>query len=229
MSEFMEKHSVARLIGAPPGYVGYEEGGYLTEAIRRRPYAVILFDEIEKAHPDVFNILLQILDDGRLTDGKGRTVDFKNTVIIMTSNIGSQAISESSGDLERAMPRLMEALRNTFRPEFLNRIDDVIVFHRLSRELIHGIVELQIRQLGKLLAQKDLTLDVKPAAIEELAKEGYDPVYGARPLKRLIQKKIQDRLALLLLNGEIRPGDRRELDADRKTGELVFETAAQVR
>jgi ATP-dependent Clp protease ATP-binding subunit ClpB len=204
MSEFMEKHSVARLIGAPPGYVGYEEGGYLTEAIRRRPYAVILFDEIEKAHPDVFNILLQILDDGRLTDGKGRTVDFKNTVIIMTSNIGSQAISESSGDLERAMPRLMEALRNTFRPEFLNRIDDVIVFHRLSRELIHGIVELQIRQLGKLLAQKDLTLDVKPAAIEELAKEGYDPVYGARPLKRLIQKKIQDRLALLLLNGEIR-------------------------
>jgi len=229
MSEFMETHSVARLLGAPPGYVGYEEGGYLTEAIRRRPYAVILFDEIEKAHPDVFNILLQILDDGRLTDGKGRTVDFKNTVIIMTSNIGSQAISESSGDLERAMPRLMEALRNTFRPEFLNRIDDVIVFHRLSRELIHGIVELQIRQLGKLLAQKDLTLDVKPAAIEELAKEGYDPVYGARPLKRLIQKKIQDRLALLLLNGEIRPGDRLELDADRKTGELVFETAAQVR
>ncbi len=228
MSEFMEKHSVARLIGAPPGYVGYEEGGYLTEAIRRRPYAVILFDEIEKAHPDVFNILLQILDDGRLTDGKGRTVDFKNTVIIMTSNIGSQAISDSSGDLEQAMPRLMEALRSTFRPEFLNRIDDVIVFHRLSRELIRGIVELQIRQLGKLLAQKDLTLHVKPAAIEELAKEGYDPIYGARPLKRLIQKKIQDRLALMLLNGEIRPGDRLELDTDRKTGELVFETTAQV-
>ncbi len=227
MSEFMEKHSVARLIGAPPGYVGYEEGGYLTEAIRRRPYAVILFDEIEKAHPDVFNILLQILDDGRLTDGKGRTVDFKNTVIIMTSNIGSQAISESAGDLDRAMPQLMDALRSTFRPEFLNRVDDVIVFHRLSRDLIQGIVELQIKQLGNLLSQRDLTLTVKPAAIEELAREGYDPVYGARPLKRLIQKKIQDRLALLLLNGEVRPGDSLQLDVDKRTGELTFETTAK--
>jgi ATP-dependent Clp protease ATP-binding subunit ClpB len=227
MSEYMEKHSVARLIGAPPGYVGYEEGGYLTEAIRRRPYAVILFDEIEKAHPDVFNILLQILDDGRLTDGKGRTVDFKNAVIIMTSNIGSQAISESSGDLDRAMPQLMESLRSTFRPEFLNRIDDVIVFHRLSQDLIKGIVELQIRQLAKLLAQKDLTLNVQTAAIEELAREGYDPVYGARPLKRLIQKKIQDRLALLLLNGEVRPGDAIELNADEKTGALIFTTASR--
>jgi ATP-dependent Clp protease ATP-binding subunit ClpB len=228
MSEYMEKHSVARLIGAPPGYVGYEEGGYLTEAIRRRPYAVILFDEIEKAHPDVFNILLQILDDGRLTDGKGRTVDFKNAVIIMTSNIGSQAISESSGDLDAAMPQLMEALRSTFRPEFLNRVDDVIVFHRLSRNLIKGIVELQIKQLGKLLAQKDLTLNVKPAAIEELAREGYDPVYGARPLKRLIQKKIQDRLALLLLNGEVRPGDMIDLDFNERTGELVFGTPVRI-
>lgn len=228
MSEYMEKHSVARLIGAPPGYVGYEEGGYLTEAVRRRPYAVILFDEIEKAHPDVFNILLQILDDGRLTDGKGRTVDFKNTVIIMTSNIGSQAISESSGDLESAMPLLMESLRSTFRPEFLNRIDDVIVFRRLSRELIQGIVELQIRQLKKLLEQKELVLEVEQDAIEELAREGYDPVYGARPLKRLIQKRIQDRLALMLLNGDIRTGDSITLRAD-KQGELIFDTPVHIR
>ncbi|MBN1568405.1 MAG: ATP-dependent chaperone ClpB [Acidobacteria bacterium] len=227
MSEYMEKHSVARLIGAPPGYVGYEEGGHLTESIRRRPYAVILFDEIEKAHPDVFNILLQVLDDGRLTDGKGRTVDFKNTVIIMTSNIGSQAISESSGDLDSVTPQLMEALRSTFRPEFLNRIDDVIVFHRLSRDLIKGIVELQLKQLGRILAQKELSLNVRPDAVEELAREGYDPIYGARPLKRLIQKKIQDRLALMLLNGEVRPGDTIDLNADKKTGELVFKTAAR--
>jgi ATP-dependent Clp protease ATP-binding subunit ClpB len=219
----MEKHSVARLIGAPPGYVGYEEGGYLTEAVRRRPYAVILFDEIEKAHPDVFNILLQILDDGRLTDGKGRTVDFKNTVIIMTSNIGSHAISETSGDLESAMPQLMEALRSTFRPEFLNRIDDVIVFHRLTKDLIKGIVQLQLKQLGRILGQRSLTLDIAPEAVEEIAREGYDPVYGARPLKRLIQKKIQDRLALMLLNGEVLPGDTIHLGADKKTGELVFE------
>jgi ATP-dependent Clp protease ATP-binding subunit ClpB len=190
---------------------------------------VILFDEIEKAHPDVFNILLQILDDGRLTDGKGRTVDFKNTVIIMTSNIGSQAISESSGDLESATPQLMEALRSTFRPEFLNRIDDVIVFHRLTPDLLKGIVELQIKQLGRILAQKDLKLNVGPEAIEELAREGYDPVYGARPLKRLIQKKIQDRLALLLLNGEVRPGDTIQLGLDKRTGELKFETATHAR
>jgi ATP-dependent Clp protease ATP-binding subunit ClpB len=222
MSEYMEKHSVARLIGAPPGYVGYEEGGYLTEAVRRRPYAVILFDEIEKAHPDVFNILLQILDDGRLTDGKGRTVDFKNTVIIMTSNIGSHAISESPEDLDAAAPRLMEALRSTFRPEFLNRIDDIIVFRRLTQDLIKNIVQLQIKQLAKLLAQKDLTLDVSSAAAEELAREGYDPVYGARPLKRLIQKKIQDRLALMLLNGEVIPGDAVHLDFDKHSGELAF-------
>jgi ATP-dependent Clp protease ATP-binding subunit ClpB len=224
MSEYMEKHSVARLIGAPPGYVGYEEGGYLTEAVRRRPYAVLLFDEIEKAHPDVFNIMLQILDDGRLTDGKGRTVDFRNTVIIMTSNIGSQAISASSGDLDKAMPQLMEALRSTFRPEFLNRIDDVIVFRRLTQDLIKGIVELQLKQLEKILAQKELSLTVAPAAVEELAREGYDPMYGARPLKRLIQKKIQDRLALLLLNGEVRPGDKIHLDFNKRTGELKFGT-----
>ena len=222
MSEYMEKHSVARLIGAPPGYVGYEEGGYLTEAIRRRPYAVLLFDEIEKAHPDVFNIMLQILDDGRLTDGKGRTVDFKNTVIVMTSNIGSQAISTSSGDMDKAMPQLMEALRSTFRPEFLNRIDDVIVFRRLTQGLIKGIVELQLKQLENILAQKELSLTVSPAAVEQIAREGYDPVYGARPLKRLIQKKIQDRLAMLLLNGEVSPGDAIHLGLDKQSGELVF-------
>jgi ATP-dependent Clp protease ATP-binding subunit ClpB len=228
MSEYMEKHSVARLIGAPPGYVGYEEGGYLTEAVRRRPYAVILFDEIEKAHPDVFNILLQILDDGRLTDGKGRTVDFKNSVIIMTSNLGSHVISESSGDMESAMPQLMEALRSTFRPEFLNRIDDVIVFHRLTPELIRGIVELRLKQLGKILTQKDLRLDVSAKAVDELAREGYDPVYGARPLKRLIQKKIQDRLALMLLNGEVQPGDTVHLHFDKRKEELVFQKQAPV-
>jgi ATP-dependent Clp protease ATP-binding subunit ClpB len=222
MSEYMEKHSVARLIGAPPGYVGYEEGGYLTEAVRRRPYAVLLFDEIEKAHPDVFNIMLQILDDGRLTDGKGRTVDFKNTVIVMTSNIGSQAISTSSGDMDKAMPQLMEALRSTFRPEFLNRIDDVIVFHRLTQNLIKGIVELQLKQLEKILAQRELSLTVSPAAIEQIAREGYDPVYGARPLKRLIQKKIQDRLAMLLLNGDVSPGDAIHLGLDKQSGELEF-------
>jgi ATP-dependent Clp protease ATP-binding subunit ClpB len=227
MSEYMEKHSVARLIGAPPGYVGYEEGGYLTESIRRRPYAVLLFDEIEKAHPDVFNIMLQILDDGRLTDGKGRTVNFKNTVIIMTSNIGSHTISESSGNLESAMPQLMEALRSTFRPEFLNRVDDVIVFHRLTQDLIKGIVELQIKQLEKILAQKELSLEISPAAIEEIAREGYDPVYGARPLKRLIQKKIQDRLALLLLSGEIGPGDKIQLNLDKRSGDLIFGKAGQ--
>jgi ATP-dependent Clp protease ATP-binding subunit ClpB len=222
MSEYMEKHSVARLIGAPPGYVGYEEGGHLTESIRRRPYAVILFDEIEKAHPDVFNVLLQILDDGRLTDGKGRTVDFKNTVIIMTSNIGSQAISESSGNPDEVMPQLMEALRSTFRPEFLNRIDDVIVFRRLTPDLILGIVKLQLKQLDKILSQKDLKLEAGNKALDVLAKEGYDPVYGARPLKRLIQKKIQDKLALMLLKGELREGDTIHLDADKKTGDLTF-------
>jgi ATP-dependent Clp protease ATP-binding subunit ClpB len=222
MSEYMEKHSVARLIGAPPGYIGYEEGGYLTETIRRRPYAVLLFDEIEKAHPDVFNILLQILDDGRLTDGKGRTVDFKNTVIIMTSNIASQSISEAKGDYKSMLPQVMESLRRAFRPEFLNRIDDIIVFHRLSPDLIEGIVYLQIAALKKTLAQKDLKLEILPAAIKMLAREGYDPAYGARPLKRLIQKKIQDRLAMMVLNGEIRPGMEIAIGLDEKSGELAF-------
>ena len=222
MSEYMEKHSVARLIGAPPGYVGYEEGGYLTETVRRRPYAVILFDEIEKAHPDVFNILLQVLDDGRLTDGKGRTVDFKNTVIIMTSNIGGQMIGETNGDLDSVTPRIMDALRHTFRPEFLNRIDDIIVFRQLTQDLIRDIVRLQLRQLNRLLAEKNLVLEIDDEAIEALAREGYDPVYGARPLKRLIQKRIQDRMALMLLSGDIKSGDRIRMDLDGKSGEFSF-------
>ncbi len=227
MSEYMEKHSVARLIGAPPGYVGYEEGGYLTESIRRRPYAVILFDEVEKAHPDVFNILLQILDDGRLTDGKGRTVDFKNTVIIMTSNIGGQWISEAA-DLDAALPQVMETLRGTFRPEFLNRVDDVIVFRRLTPELLDGIVRLQLEALNKILAQKELTLEVSGGAVHELAREGFDPVYGARPLRRLIQKKIQDRIALMLLGGEVTAGDVLHLDFDTRTGQFVFAPGPKV-
>ena len=218
MSEFMEKHSVARMIGAPPGYVGHEEGGQLTEAVRRRPYAVILLDEIEKAHPDVFNVLLQVLDDGRLTDGKGRTVDFKNAVIIMTSNIGSEWISETSEDLDAAMPQVQESLRRTFRPEFLNRVDDVIVFHRLTPELLQGIVRLQVEALEQILAQKSLQLTVSDRAVEQLAQEGFDPVYGARPLKRLIQKKIQDGLALMLLNGEIGPGDTVTADFESLPG-----------
>jgi ATP-dependent Clp protease ATP-binding subunit ClpB len=227
MSEYMEKHSVARLIGAPPGYVGYEEGGFLTEAVRRRPYAVILFDEIEKAHPDVFNVLLQILDDGRLTDGKGRTVDFKNTVIILTSNVGSQWISEAA-DLDSAMTQVMEALRATFRPEFLNRIDDVIVFRRLTPELLRGIVELQLQLLHKLLAERELKLEVTPAAVDQLAREGYDAVYGARPLKRLIQKKIQDRLALMLLSGDVKAGDTVHVDWNPAVGDLVFNSGRPV-
>jgi ATP-dependent Clp protease ATP-binding subunit ClpB len=226
MSEYMEKHSVARLIGAPPGYVGYEEGGFLTESIRRRPYAVILFDEIEKAHPDVFNILLQILDDGRLTDGKGRTVDFKNTVIIMTSNIGSQWISEARGEIESVTPQVMESLRHTFRPEFLNRIDDIIVFKKLTPELIKGIVKLQIAALGTILAQKEIQIELSARAVDQLAKQGFDPVYGARPLKRLIQKKIQDRIALKLLGGEIRPGDHIYIDGDNRSEDLIFSQAA---
>jgi ATP-dependent Clp protease ATP-binding subunit ClpB len=223
MSEFMEKHSVARLIGAPPGYVGYEEGGYLTEAIRRRPYAVLLLDEIEKAHPDVFNILLQILDDGRLTDGKGRTVDFRNTVIIMTSNVGSQEITRASANSDKAIPQVMESLRRTFRPEFLNRVDDIIVFHQLAPELMEGIVHLQIEVLVRMLAQKDLELEVLAPAVHALAREGYDPAYGARPLKRLIQKKIQDKLAMMLLTGDIHSGDAVRVGVEEKTGELTFE------
>ncbi len=212
MSEFMEKHSVARLIGAPPGYVGYEEGGYLTEAIRRRPYAVVLFDEIEKAHPEVFNILLQVLDDGRLTDGKGRTVDFKNTALIMTSNIGGQWIQDLAQDYDEMRRRVLEALRAQFKPEFLNRIDEVIIFHSLSIENIKEIVEIQLRNLRKRLAERKLDLVLSDKAKEFLAKEGFDPVYGARPLKRAIQRLIQDPLALQILQGGFTEGDTIDVD-----------------
>ena len=215
MSEYMERHSVARLIGAPPGYVGYEEGGYLTEAVRRRPYSVVLFDEIEKAHPEVFNALLQILDDGRLTDGKGRTVDFKNCIIIMTSNIGSAEIREHAGRDEEAMKRrVMEALRMHFRPEFLNRLDDIIIFHALSREQIKEIVDIQIARLNKRLAENKLTLELDERARDFLASEGFDPAYGARPLKRAIQRNIENPLALDILKGSFQPGDTVHVTVD---------------
>jgi len=215
MSEYMEKHAVARLIGAPPGYVGFEEGGQLTEAIRRRPYSVILFDEIEKAHPDVFNILLQILDDGRLTDSQGRTVDFKNTVIIMTSNVGSQYILENTGgDWEKVEEQVTNALRQHFRPEFLNRVDDIIVFRPLGEEQITRIVDLQLDRLDKLLAERKLTLDITPEAKRFLAREGYEPAFGARPLKRTVQRLLQNPLALAVLEGRFHDGDTIRVDVD---------------
>ena len=223
MSEFMEKHSVARLIGAPPGYVGYDEGGYLTEAIRRRPYSVILLDEIEKAHPEVFNILLQILDDGRLTDGHGRTVDFKNTLIIMTSNLGSQWIQDlREKDYEEMQGRVMEVVRSTFKPEFLNRVDEIIIFHSLGKEEIKKIVEIQLSYLNKRLAEKKLSLSFSDPAKELLVAEGFDPVYGARPLKRAIQRMIQDPLALKLLEGGFSEGDVIEVAVDRKSKRIIF-------
>lgn len=213
MSEYMEKHSVARLIGAPPGYVGYEEGGYLTEAIRRRPYSIVLLDEVEKAHPEVFNVLLQVLDEGRLTDGQGRTVDFKNTVIIMTSNIGSQWITElGAKDYEEMRRRVLEALKFHFKPEFLNRIDEVIIFRALTKEDIKAIVDLQLRNLAERVKDKNIELSFSEKLKEVLAKEGYDPAYGARPLKRLIQKKLANELAMMLLRGEIKEGERIRLD-----------------
>jgi ATP-dependent Clp protease ATP-binding subunit ClpB len=205
MSEYMEKHAVSRLIGAPPGYVGYDQGGQLTEAVRRRPYSVILFDEIEKAHPDVFNTLLQLLDDGRLTDGQGRTVDFRNTVVIMTSNVGSQYLHDWT-NLE-AKDRVMEELRRTFRPEFLNRIDDIVIFHPLGRNEIDTIVDVQLGRLRKLLRDRDLELELSPEARSFLADQGYDPQYGARPLKRALVRFIQDPLARKLLAGDLQPGD----------------------
>ena len=221
MSEFMEKHSVARLIGAPPGYVGYEEGGYLTEAVRRRPYSVILLDEIEKAHQEVFNILLQLLDDGRLTDGQGRTVDFRNAVVIMTSNIGSEAIIDLQGrDTPEMERRVMEALTGHFRPEFINRIDDVIIFHSLTRDQIRSIVSIQVQKLGQLLQERGIALTLTDEAQELLAGEGYDPVYGARPLRRVIQKKVQDVLAVDILSGKFKDGDA--IVGDVKDGEIVF-------
>src|ERR1700759_97916 len=205
MSEFMEKHAVARLIGAPPGYVGYEEGGVLTEAVRRRPYQVILFDEVEKAHADVFNVLLQVLDDGRLTDGQGRTVDFKNTVIILTSNLGTEFLG-TEGDQAHARAQVMQAVRNHFRPEFLNRLDEIILFHRLSRADMDKIVDIQIARLSKLLADRKIAISLDDKAREWLANAGYDPVYGARPLKRGIQRRPQDPLAPLILEGRIGDG-----------------------
>ncbi|WP_375207173.1 ATP-dependent chaperone ClpB [Hyphococcus sp.] len=216
MSEFMEKHSVARLIGAPPGYVGYEEGGVLTERVRRRPYQVVLFDEIEKAHPDVFNVLLQVLDDGRLTDGQGHTVDFKNTLIIMTSNLGAEYLaSQPEGqDSDAVRPQVMEAVRAHFRPEFLNRLDEIILFHRLSRGNMDAIVDIQIARLQKLLADRKITLDLDDKARHWLGDNGYDPVYGARPLKRVIQKKLQDPLAERILSGEVGDGETLKISAD---------------
>ena len=222
MSEFMEKHSVARLIGAPPGYVGYEEGGYLTEAVRRRPYSVVLFDEIEKAHPEVFNVLLQILDDGRMTDGHGRTVDFKNTIIIMTSNVGSQWIQEfGTRDRREMEQRVTEALRSTFKPEFLNRIDEIIIFHNLSPEQIDFIVDIQLGRLRRRLAERQIELDLDAGARRLLARKGYDPVYGARPLKRAIQQLVENPLALELLKGRFPEGAR--VRATAQGDRIVFE------
>jgi ATP-dependent Clp protease ATP-binding subunit ClpB len=214
MSEFMEKHSVARLIGAPPGYVGYEEGGVLTEAVRRRPYQVVLFDEVEKAHADVFNVLLQVLDDGRLTDGQGRTVDFTNTIIVLTSNLGSQFLTslgegESVASVE---PQVMEIVRGHFRPEFLNRLDEIVLFHRLGQSEMAPIVDIQVARVGKLLADRKITIDLTPAARDWLGRVGYDPVYGARPLKRAVQRYLQDPLADLILRGDVKDGQMVAVD-----------------
>ncbi len=232
MSEYMEKHSVARLIGAPPGYVGYEEGGQLTEQVRRRPYAVILFDEIEKAHPDVFNILLQMMDDGRLTDGKGRIVDFKNTIIIMTSNIGSSYLQAENirtpEEFEKASEQVQELLHTHFKPEFLNRVDDIIVFRPLGKEQLVRIIELRLEDVRRLLADRKISLELTDAAKDLLFTQGYDPNFGARPLKRAIQKLIQDPLALKILDGEVLHGDHVVVDADKKTGKMRFEVSKRV-
>jgi ATP-dependent Clp protease ATP-binding subunit ClpB len=222
MSEFMEKHSVSRLIGAPPGYVGYDEGGYLTEAVRRRPYSVILMDEVEKAHPDVFNVLLQVLDDGRLTDGQGRTVDFRNTVIVMTSNLGSDLIQtmSSDGQYNEMKEAVMGVVGQHFRPEFINRIDETVVFHPLGREQIRSITEIQMLYLHKRLAERDLSLDISAAALDLLGEAGFDPVYGARPLKRAIQHQIENPMAQAILGGDYHPGDVIKIDV--ADGELTF-------
>jgi ATP-dependent Clp protease ATP-binding subunit ClpB len=208
MSEYMEKHSVSRMIGAPPGYVGYDEGGALTESVRRRPYQVVLFDEVEKAHPDVFNVLLQVLDDGRLTDGQGRTVDFRNVLIIMTSNLGSEHLAAlaDGDDVDKARPAVMDVVRHHFRPEFLNRIDEIILFKRLGRPEMDNIVRIQLQRLDKLLADRRMTLALDHGALHWLGERGYDPVYGARPLKRVIQKDLIDPIARKLLAGELADG-----------------------
>lgn len=221
MSEFMEKHSVARLIGAPPGYVGYEEGGYLTEAVRRKPYSVILLDEVEKAHPDVFNVLLQVLDDGRMTDGQGRTVDFKNTVIVMTSNLGAQEIMEMTGEPhEKVKDAVMKEVRQHFRPEFVNRIDEIVVFNSLDAKNVKKIAEIQLKQLKKRMTEQQIGLDVTEAALDEIAKVGFDPQFGARPLKRAIQDRIENGIARLLLEGKAAPEDTVKVDA--KGDEFTF-------
>jgi ATP-dependent Clp protease ATP-binding subunit ClpB len=227
MSEFMEKHSVARLIGAPPGYVGYEEGGYLTEAVRRKPYSVILLDEVEKAHPDVFNILLQVLDDGRLTDGQGRTVDFRNTVIVMTSNLGSQLIQEMAhtNDYEAMKTAVLEIVGQHFRPEFINRVDEVVVFHPLAREQIRAIANIQIDFLRRRLEDRNLEMQISEAALDRIGEAGFDPVYGARPLKRAIQQDIENQLAQEILAGKFLPGDVIEVDVE--ADHLVFRKSSQ--
>jgi ATP-dependent Clp protease ATP-binding subunit ClpB len=226
MSEFMEKHSVARLIGAPPGYVGYEEGGYLTEAVRRKPYSVILMDEVEKAHPDVFNVLLQVLDDGRLTDGHGRTVDFRNTVIVMTSNLGSQQIQELAGEenYQSMKDAVMDVVGHHFRPEFINRVDEVVVFHPLGKEQIRAITRIQIGYLRKRLAERGLDLELSEAALDRLGAAGFDPVYGARPLKRAIQHQLENPLAQEILAGRFQPGQVIEVDV--RDGRLTLAVGA---
>jgi ATP-dependent Clp protease ATP-binding subunit ClpB len=226
MSEYMEKHSVSRLIGAPPGYVGYDEGGQLTEAIRRRPYAVVLLDEVEKAHPDVFNTLLQLLDDGRLTDGQGRTVDFTNTILVMTSNLGSEFIQPDESS-EAIREKVMATVRSHFRPEFLNRVDDIVVFERLTPEDLRKIVDIQLDSVVRRVAERGITLTLTDAAKDRLAVEGFDRVYGARPLKRVIQKQLVDRLALELLEGAWSEGDEVVVDADENG--LVFGSAESSR
>ncbi len=224
MSEYMERHSVSRLIGAPPGYVGYDEGGQLSEAVRRRPYSVVLFDEIEKAHPDVFNALLQILDDGRLTDGQGRTIDFKNTVIVMTSNLGSTYLSGIGNERQEDTRRkVMEALRENFRPEFLNRIDEVIIFQALSKQDIGEIVQIQLDQVAQRLKDRHISITLTPRARDLVATLGYDPVFGARPLKRVIQKQLLDPIAMKLLTGELHDGE--EVRIDVEDGALAFNGA----
>ena len=223
MSEYMEKYSVARLIGAPPGYVGYDEGGQLTEAVRRRPYCVLLFDEIEKAHPDVFNILLQVLDDGRLTDSQGRVVDFKNTIIIMTSNIGSKDIVEYDGkDFGAMRERVMAQLRASFRPEFLNRLDDIVVFQRLGKEHILSIVDLQLAEFAKRLAAQRMGLEVTDDAKKQLAEEGYDPVYGARPLKRAVTRRLENPVSKLVISGELCEDKTVVVDYDRTKAQFTY-------
>jgi ATP-dependent Clp protease ATP-binding subunit ClpB len=225
MSEYAEKHSVARLVGAPPGYVGYDQGGQLTESVRRRPYSVVLLDEVEKAHPDVFDVLLQVLDDGRLTDGQGRTVDFRNTILILTSNLGSQAIADPNLDERQRRDAVLSVVQRQFKPEFLNRLDDIVVFHSLGTEQLTSIVDIQVARLAARLAQRRLNLEVTEGAREWLALNGFDPIYGARPLRRLVQSAIGDKLAKELLSGEVRDGDTVRVDIpDIEAGDALTVT-----